>query len=188
NTDPPGHAVKTASQCPGASGTEAGDPGAAAGKAESKRPGKAPQTGKRVFCEKLNISREIQAFQPGSSRDIFLVRSSFLFQVFSNPEDRDQKEDQCSCRHPEEGNVHSMDQGSVSVCSCRAFTYYCHNAYEHRGAHRSCDGSEGSQHRSEEHTSELQSRFDLVCRLLLEKKNISIFRYLQQFSIILIVV
>src|SRR5438067_13625651 len=28
-----------------------------------------------------------------------------------------------------------------------------------------CDG------RSEEHTSELQSRFDLVCRLLLEKKK-----------------
>src|SRR5207249_9347409 len=29
-------------------------------------------------------------------------------------------------------------------------------------------------HRSEEHTSELQSRFDLVCRLLLEKKKIQI--------------
>src|SRR5207249_9452223 len=28
-----------------------------------------------------------------------------------------------------------------------------------------------SSMRSEEHTSELQSRFDLVCRLLLEKKN-----------------
>src|SRR2546428_5268714 len=28
--------------------------------------------------------------------------------------------------------------------------------------------------RSEEHTSELQSRSDLVCRLLLEKKNIKI--------------
>src|SRR5699024_12157590 len=27
-------------------------------------------------------------------------------------------------------------------------------------------------YRSEEHTSELQSRFDLVCRLLLEKKKI----------------
>src|SRR5699024_11395479 len=27
------------------------------------------------------------------------------------------------------------------------------------------------QYRSEEHTSELQSRFDLVCRLLLEKKK-----------------
>src|SRR5699024_11276860 len=30
-------------------------------------------------------------------------------------------------------------------------------------------GTDGD--RSEEHTSELQSRFDLVCRLLLEKKN-----------------
>src|SRR5699024_12347600 len=30
--------------------------------------------------------------------------------------------------------------------------------------------------RSEEHTSELQSRFDLVCRLLLEKKNNTIKR------------
>src|SRR5438067_4861162 len=29
--------------------------------------------------------------------------------------------------------------------------------------------------RSEEHTSELQSRFDLVCRLLLEKKNTTMF-------------
>src|SRR5438067_10400759 len=29
--------------------------------------------------------------------------------------------------------------------------------------------------RSEEHTSELQSRFDLVCRLLLEKKKIIFF-------------
>src|SRR5699024_12445218 len=29
----------------------------------------------------------------------------------------------------------------------------------------------GIQDRSEEHTSELQSRFDLVCRLLLEKKK-----------------
>src|SRR5699024_11972344 len=32
-----------------------------------------------------------------------------------------------------------------------------------------CAISDGS--RSEEHTSELQSRFDLVCRLLLEKKK-----------------
>src|SRR5699024_12239271 len=35
------------------------------------------------------------------------------------------------------------------------------------------DGDESLlQSRSEEHTSELQSRFDLVCRLLLEKKKI----------------
>src|SRR5699024_12151108 len=31
-------------------------------------------------------------------------------------------------------------------------------------------GSDRGNGRSEEHTSELQSRFDLVCRLLLEKK------------------
>src|SRR5689334_25010944 len=29
----------------------------------------------------------------------------------------------------------------------------------------------GAEHRSEEHTSELQSQFHLVCRLLLEKKK-----------------
>src|SRR5690606_28836022 len=34
------------------------------------------------------------------------------------------------------------------------------------GSHRECAGK-----RSEEHTSELQSRENLVCRLLLEKKN-----------------
>src|SRR5207249_8419372 len=32
-------------------------------------------------------------------------------------------------------------------------------------------GTLRSDNRSEEHTSELQSRFDLVCRLLLEKKK-----------------
>src|SRR5258708_22369218 len=44
--------------------------------------------------------------------------------------------------------------------------------------HHGCRGAEGSfgrttfrQHRSEEHTSELQSPDHLVCRLLLEKKK-----------------
>src|SRR6266849_5755942 len=41
---------------------------------------------------------------------------------------------------------------------------------------RLCQGRERplpeSAERSEEHTSELQSRVDLVCRLLLEKKNL----------------
>src|SRR5699024_11766678 len=36
--------------------------------------------------------------------------------------------------------------------------------------YESFDGGSSFQ-RSEEHTSELQSRFDLVCRLLLEKKK-----------------
>src|SRR5438067_3552742 len=39
-----------------------------------------------------------------------------------------------------------------------------------RRDHRRGDGPRGGG-RSEEHTSELQSRFDLVCRLLLEKKK-----------------
>src|SRR5207248_8912690 len=33
--------------------------------------------------------------------------------------------------------------------------------------------TKGGPQRSEEHTSELQSPYDLVCRLLLEKKNIA---------------
>src|SRR3712207_8985937 len=38
-------------------------------------------------------------------------------------------------------------------------------------AHRELAGAGRVGHRSEEHTSELQSRQYLVCRLLLEKKN-----------------
>src|SRR5437868_8850090 len=40
-------------------------------------------------------------------------------------------------------------------------------------AKRSQAGESAVETRSEEHTSELQSRFDIVCRLLLEKKNVS---------------
>src|SRR2546421_9220369 len=43
------------------------------------------------------------------------------------------------------------------------------------GLHRRCESSPPARQRhvfrSEEHTSELQSRSDLVCRLLLEKKK-----------------
>src|SRR6266513_5438114 len=43
------------------------------------------------------------------------------------------------------------------------------------GRPRRCSASKRrSRWRSEEHTSELQSRFDIVCRLLLEKKKHSI--------------
>src|SRR3712207_7989864 len=38
-------------------------------------------------------------------------------------------------------------------------------------SHVRCDGGFVNHHRSEEHTSELQSRQYLVCRLLLEKKK-----------------
>src|SRR5206468_7296389 len=56
-----------------------------------------------------------------------------------------------------------------------------------RRGRRSAGGGRGAAHarnrgwprlRSEEHTSELQSRSDLVCRLLLEKKKGSYRRYL----------
>src|SRR2546421_8722947 len=41
----------------------------------------------------------------------------------------------------------------------------------HKVAQSGCDTDALLDDRSEEHTSELQSRSDLVCRLLLEKKN-----------------
>src|SRR5438067_2669544 len=40
---------------------------------------------------------------------------------------------------------------------------------------RTTDLIQHMDRRSEEHTSELQSRFDLVCRLLLEEKILNIF-------------
>src|SRR5207249_7921281 len=42
---------------------------------------------------------------------------------------------------------------------------------EHGGVGGRDRGRSWGNRRSEEHTSELQSRFDLVCRLLLEKKK-----------------
>src|SRR2546430_3522612 len=40
-----------------------------------------------------------------------------------------------------------------------------------RAARAAADGAAGHEPRSEEHTSELQSQSNLVCRLLLEKKK-----------------
>src|SRR5437868_10020877 len=52
-----------------------------------------------------------------------------------------------------------------------------------RVQHDDVDEGGGERHavRSEEHTSELQSRFDLVCRLLLEKKNLCTVQLLAYF-------
>src|SRR2546428_10254149 len=46
----------------------------------------------------------------------------------------------------------------------------CSSRKHSRGSQTGCDPRECLR-RSEEHTSELQSRSDLVCRLLLEKKK-----------------
>src|SRR5260370_21203330 len=48
------------------------------------------------------------------------------------------------------------------------------HAVEHRQrgqGHGAVPVADGAHHRSEEHTSELQSHLNLVCRLLLEKKK-----------------
>src|SRR5699024_11415416 len=60
----------------------------------------------------------------------------------------------------------STDAAAASIRSISADTSRQSLTY-------TCTGSaaDESSTRSEEHTSELQSRFDLVCRLLLEKKN-----------------
>src|SRR5699024_11248741 len=42
---------------------------------------------------------------------------------------------------------------------------------KHAVAYLNLDGVGGKYFRSEEHTAELQARFELVCRLLLEKKK-----------------
>src|SRR5699024_11844799 len=51
---------------------------------------------------------------------------------------------------------------SLTVTLAPLFSNFCFNLY---------DSPAVATVRSEEHTSELQSRFDLVCRLLLEKKK-----------------
>src|SRR5207249_11967567 len=55
------------------------------------------------------------------------------------------------------GDVHDLDDLLQFVDGLAALLELAHN--------------DAIERRSEEHTSELQSRFDLVCRLLLEKKK-----------------
>src|SRR5256886_6623627 len=63
------------------------------------------------------------------------------------------RENGCSIRHPRKA------ERSISRCVCRR-----------------------SRWRSEEHTSELQSQSNLVCRLLLEKKKINNPHYATNYS------
>src|SRR5437868_8792406 len=65
----------------------------------------------------------------------------------------------------------SVDRESVAKgCSCR-YRPFLATATGTGGGCLIRSGTSTCRTRSEEHTSELQSRFDLVCRLLLEKKK-----------------
>src|SRR2546422_4529044 len=80
---------------------------------------------------------------------------------------------------------------TLSLHDALPISPHCATAQAHRQGHRACPGGAGQRDRdgavchagrgyapvhrrlprSEEHTSELQSRLHLVCRLLLEKKT-----------------
>src|SRR3712207_8766344 len=68
--------------------------------------------------------------------------------------------------HAEVRRAHVVRAGDDRIAAAVAVAAGVH-AVQHGGPYRACKGVG----RSEEHTSELQSRQYLVCRLLLEKKN-----------------
>src|SRR3989442_15947955 len=63
---------------------------------------------------------------------------------------------------------------ALPICQSRVRGQSCHRALATGytfSLYNYPRGDQNQQYRSEEHTSELQSRPHLVCRLLLEKKN-----------------
>src|SRR5690606_39235503 len=65
-----------------------------------------------------------------------------------------------------EGDAGGMPPGGITAhCTCSCIGYFAAASVAAAGGHTIVAP------RSEEHTSELQSRENLVCRLLLEKKN-----------------
>src|SRR5437868_8104975 len=89
-------------------------------------------------------------------------RASFFFQAEDGIRDRNVTGVQ-TCALPISGVT-----ASTSTCiTTPRFTRRSASRVGKRG----CGSAAMPARRSEEHTSELQSRFDLVCRLLLEKKN-----------------
>src|SRR5699024_11967994 len=88
---------------------------------------------------------------------------------------------------PNAKNRHKGFSAHTRICHCLLCGnhqagcgyYWCYLFRPSRPGLRTCLCRVGFRYRrSEEHTSELQSRFELVCRLLLEKKNVVCFRRL----------
>src|SRR5207249_10952222 len=83
-----------------------------------------------------------------------------LFRSHRNPAKRQLREQLWSLRLCDLPEHSSIQRGEVKAASAKA-----------KKANDEATSNGASYVRSEEHTSELQSRFDLVCRLLLEKKK-----------------
>src|SRR5690242_21130576 len=64
----------------------------------------------------------------------------------------------------------ATSSGSATGTTSRS-TSAVAESWRHPTPGRSCGSARSAPTRSEEHTSELQSHVNLVCRLLLEKKN-----------------
>src|SRR5206468_10170047 len=63
---------------------------------------------------------------------------------------------------------------SSTPCRCSGWGWSCCSSSRSGCVEDEQQDQPQPEHRSEEHTSELQSRSDLVCRLLLEKKNMHV--------------
>src|SRR5690625_5548430 len=73
------------------------------------------------------------------------------------------------------GTLHAQEPGPVIVAEiAELFGPFGPRVPDHRGLRTGF--AHGHLERSEEHTSELQSRGHLVCRLLLEKKKYLVYR------------
>src|SRR2546429_3965425 len=70
----------------------------------------------------------------------------------------------------------------ISLICGVAYRSGCYGQWTAKGESRCQKLARFSFPRSEEHTSELQSRLHLVCRLLLEKKNTRTHRFVSLFS------
>src|SRR5699024_12421305 len=69
------------------------------------------------------------------------------------------------------GNALGQEIQNSPTCSVSSSSSESGNSQEMNPLNSPNTDKDDEKSRSEEHTSELQSRFDLVCRLLLEKKK-----------------
>src|SRR5215213_11258888 len=89
----------------------------------------------------------------------------------ANPGDREMA--RASCRR-----VFRLPRRADEQCGDQRVPLPCHSPLAPRPRPAQSEGALGVAARSEEHTSELQSLTNLVCRLLLEKKKKKKYKFL----------